>query len=158
MRQLKHKHFDTNLGATSQVVSSASQPLSVTTIIKDEIMVDVLNINGLERYTPEHDEIMNTDLKIVIGKVSRYNKKQFSIAIPKKYTLVEYISSGVNGYTHPIHKKWVSQIIYNLEIEEDGYVECPRYKDRLRFLFKTIDEAVTALFMIKKYIKKERGK
>jgi len=38
MRQLNNNHFDTNLGATSQVVSSASQPLSVTTIIKDEIM------------------------------------------------------------------------------------------------------------------------
>jgi hypothetical protein len=38
MRQLNNNHFDTNLGATSQVVSSASQPLSVTKIIKDEIM------------------------------------------------------------------------------------------------------------------------
>ena len=38
MRQLNNNHLDTNLGATSQVVSSASQPLSVTTIIKDEIM------------------------------------------------------------------------------------------------------------------------
>ena len=37
MRQLNNNHFDTNLGATSHV-SSAYQPLSVTTIIKDEIM------------------------------------------------------------------------------------------------------------------------
>ena len=116
MRQLNNNHFDTNLGATSHV-SSASQPLSVTTIIKDEIMkafkkpllkeLDYLESvweGDLESYfATKHGRIQylmeDMDYKDTVGYEFRYQLQNYAaeLGIYKAHTKQEVDSIQVYG-------------------------------------------------------------
>jgi len=84
MRQLNNNHFDTNLGATSHV-SSAYQPLSVTKIIKDEIMMNYIKKYKKLKATDWHKSPSGLYLKIIKGKRAEIYKKWWFSKVHNDY-------------------------------------------------------------------------
>ena len=115
-------------------------------------MMKIHDMTNVKDYSVEYDRIMNTNLELVKG-VYGYDKISFSI--PEKYTFVKmHVFESDGGYEHPAHNSdFVAQILEMLDVEKDALIDYPRHNNKLRYFFKDYEEAVAALFMVKKYVK-----
>ncbi|QDP66222.1 MAG: hypothetical protein Tp1111DCM1112741_52 [Prokaryotic dsDNA virus sp.] len=119
-------------------------------------MMKIHDMTNVKDYSVEYDKIMNTNLEIIYNANKEYNslKEMYSFSVDPKYTYIKSVPFGVNGYTHPVHNKWVDDILEYMGIEKNACLDSPRHNNKLRYSFKSYEEAVAALFMVKKSIDK----
>jgi len=119
-------------------------------------MTKVHDMTNVKDYSAEYDRIMNTNLELVKGVYDKMGRLSFSI--PEKYTFIKmHVFESDNGYEHPEHERWVDGILDNMLIEKHCLIDNPRHNNKLRYFFKDYEEAVAALYMVKKYIKENGG-
>ena len=113
-------------------------------------MTKIHDMTNVRDYSVAYDRIMNTNFELVKGVYDRMGELSFSV--DPKYTYKKSVSCGVNGYTHPVHNTWVDEILENMGIEKNALIDDPRHDNKLRYFFKDYEEAVAALYMVKKYV------
>ena len=123
-------------------------------------MTKIHDMTNVKDYSVEYDRIMNTNFEIIYNANKKYNslKEMYSFSVDPKYTYEKSVPFGVNGYTHPVHNQWVDKILENMGIEKNACLDCPRHDNKLRYSFKDYEEAVAALYMVKKHVNEKYEK
>ena len=104
-------------------------------------------LNNLEKYTTEHDNIMNTPLEVVQGAYDS-NYGEYSIKIPNELTNKSYMESFDGD--QPCHSADIKDMLKELGLVADTTLaDYPRHGDTLRLIFKDLDKANASLYFIK---------
>ena len=105
-------------------------------------------LNNLEKYTTEHDNVMNTPLEVVHGAYDS-TWGEYSIKIPNELTNKSYMESFDGD--QPCYSRDIENELKELGLVADTTLaDYPRHGDTLRLIFKDLDKANASLYFIKK--------
>lgn len=134
------------------------------------------DVSGLMHYTPEHDRIMRMHMQVVknvnaghdrtpydntgrgnyddvIGYKAYgfWEEHPYSVSIAEKYALKKWTEPDMSdgGYQHPIQHPVFEEIASSISHPHNACWDNPRNGNGLRFAFKTEQEAVKFIELIK---------
>lgn len=106
------------------------------------------NLNNLEQYTPQHDEIMNTSLEIIEGAYES-SFGEYSIKIPHELSPVSFLSTFDGD--QPCYSGDIKTHLKSLGLNADKTLaDYPRHGDTLRLFYTDLEKAQAALYFIKR--------
>lgn len=120
-----------------------------------------LNATQFDKYTPEHDAIMSTNLVPVLGAFDLYAEKGFpiSVKVPESFTFVEF-KSGWDQDDY-IHNDLANQVCRHFDLKFKTVQEYPRYSppgklhNSLRYFFENESAAMEFIDQIKSMMEGE---
>ena len=113
------------------------------------------SLKNIEKYSFEHDEIMNLELEIIEGANDEHSRlPNYSIKIPNSLTNMRLVSTMDSD--HPSYDSKVEKILTKYDIMYDkAFADCPRYNNTLRIFYENKEKATVALYYIKQFCNQE---
>ena len=114
------------------------------------------NIKGVEKYSTEYDDIMDTPLKVVKGVYAKTTGCDYSIKIPNYLTSMKEVPvmGGSDGY-HPTYTRDLETYLAWHGLKSDNELaDYPRHDNTLRLFYKSLSKASDVVLYIGSYVRR----